>query len=356
MKNIELVKPELSDYWYEEMIQSDPDTMGYNAFYDVSYFGYHYDTGCIDFPKEKWKDKYDERIKNNVFFAYIKDIELNTFVGYTYYLYNKIDDLYECGILIEYKYRGNCYSRPALRLMINEAYNNGIDYLYDTFEVDRGNTLNIFKSVGFYIDKEVIYKKKNKNVNGVIVKINTNCMYEDINNIKNIYDVLEFMKKYIRYGWIDSNNCIHVESMKDFRRLYRTMSIDMALKYQVGTCIEQVNLMHYLLDRINVKNEMFCTRVYESDDFDNLDEEEHMHCFILAYVDDKVYHIEHPNWYNIGIYEYKDLKDALEKINAYFEELSDGVVRPLTKFYKVDVNLTFREFNKYINSLVSFNK
>ena len=37
-----------------------------------------------------------------------------------------------------------------------------------------------------------------------------------------------------------------------------------------------------------------------------------------------------------------------KKINAYFEELSDGVVRPLTKFYKVDV--------KYINSLVSFNK
>ena len=45
---------------------------------------------------------------------------------------------------VVYLYRGNCYSRPALRLMINEAYNNGIDYLYDTFEVDRGNTLNIF--------------------------------------------------------------------------------------------------------------------------------------------------------------------------------------------------------------------
>ena len=78
MKNIELVKPKLSDYWYEEMIQSDPDTMSYNAFYDVSYFGYYYDTGCIDFPKEKWNDKYDERIKNNVFFAYIKETELNS--------------------------------------------------------------------------------------------------------------------------------------------------------------------------------------------------------------------------------------------------------------------------------------
>lgn len=41
--------------------------------------------------------------------------------------------------------------------------------------------------------------------------------------------------------------------MKEFRRIYRTMSIDEILKYKIGTCIEQVNLMHYLLDKINVK-------------------------------------------------------------------------------------------------------
>lgn len=35
-------------------IQSDPLSMDYNAGYDVSYYGYHYDTGCINFSKEKW--------------------------------------------------------------------------------------------------------------------------------------------------------------------------------------------------------------------------------------------------------------------------------------------------------------
>ena len=53
MTNIELYIPKLEDYWYEAKLQSDPDTMNYNAGYDVSYYGYHYDTGCIDFPK-RW--------------------------------------------------------------------------------------------------------------------------------------------------------------------------------------------------------------------------------------------------------------------------------------------------------------
>ena len=47
-------------------IQSDPLSMDYNAGYDVSYFGYHYDTGCIDFPKEKWEETYNNRIKNKL--------------------------------------------------------------------------------------------------------------------------------------------------------------------------------------------------------------------------------------------------------------------------------------------------
>ena len=55
MKNIILIEPKLEDLWFREECMSDPDTMNYNAGYDVSYEGYHYDTGCIDFPKSKWE-------------------------------------------------------------------------------------------------------------------------------------------------------------------------------------------------------------------------------------------------------------------------------------------------------------
>ena len=351
MKNIELVIPKLNQYSYEQKLESDPKTMSYNAGYNVSYFGYHYNTGCIDFPKEKWRDTYNKRINENKYFAYIKDCTINRYVGYVNYQYNKNDDIYECGVLIESKYRGKGYSKDALRLLIKEANKNGIEYLYDTFEKDRENTLKAFLDIGFEVYKETTWKKFDNIVDGVIVRIKTDKIIPDTSNLKTIDDVLEFMKNNIRYGWLDINNEIHIGNMKNFRKLYRTLSIDEILKYGIGTCIDQVKLMNYLLNKINIKNKMFATRIYEPNNFNKLDEEEHMHCFILCYIDNKVYHIEHPNWCRIGIYEYEDEQEALKTINDYYIKLSGGISRPITEFYKIESNISFKEFNSYINNL-----
>ena len=145
--------------------------MSYNAGYDVSYEGYHYDTGCIDFPKDKWKETYQKRIDENKYFAYIK-VD-NKYVGYVNYQYNKTDNRYECGVLIEAKYRGLGYSKEALELLIKEAYKNNIEYLYDAFEKDRSNTLDLFLSVGFNIIEEKTWKKFGKDVDGVVVRVKT---------------------------------------------------------------------------------------------------------------------------------------------------------------------------------------
>ena len=171
MKNICLYIPKLEDYWYEAKIQSDPQSMSYNAGYDVSYYGYHYDTGCIDFPEDKWKEIYNKRINDNKYFAYIKDNNLNTFVGYVNYHYNKSDDRYECGVLIESKYRGKGYSKIALQLLCDEARKNGIKELYDNFEINRGNTLNVFKQVGFEVVEKQTWKKFGKDIDGALVRI-----------------------------------------------------------------------------------------------------------------------------------------------------------------------------------------
>lgn len=170
-KNISLYIPKIEDFWYEEKIQSDPLTMSYNAGYNVSYYGYHYDTGCIDFPKERWQIVYDKRIKENRYFAYIRDNDIKEYVGYVNYHYDKNEDKYYCGIVIESKYRGMGYSKVALKLLCDTAKKNEIKELYDNFEIDRGNTLNIFKEVGFEIEENQVWKKFNKDVNGVLVKI-----------------------------------------------------------------------------------------------------------------------------------------------------------------------------------------
>ena len=173
----------------------------------------------------------------------------------------------------------------------------------------------------------------------------------NINDIKTPEDILRFMKENIKYGWLDINNQEHIGNMKDFRRLYRTSTIEETLSHGIGTCIEQVYLMSYLLNLLDIPNKMFCTRIYEGEDFNSLDAEEHMHCFILYYMDVKVYHIEHPNWEKIGIYEYENEEQALKEINDYYVKMVDGKSKPITEFFEVIPNISFKEFNNYINKL-----
>jgi hypothetical protein len=172
-----------------------------------------------------------------------------------------------------------------------------------------------------------------------------------IDDIKTPQDILDFMNENIEYGWIDIYGKRHIKTMKDFRKLYRTMSIEEILKYKLGTCIDQVELMHYLLDKINIPNKMFCCRIFEPDEYDNLEEEEHMHCFVLYYLNNKVYHIEHPNFERKGIFEYATETKALKNIVNYYIKLRGGKESPTKQFFEVATNISFKEFNKYINNL-----
>ena len=52
MEQLELYIPKLEDLWFFQKMTSDPETMAYNAGWDVDYDGYHRDTGCVDYPDE----------------------------------------------------------------------------------------------------------------------------------------------------------------------------------------------------------------------------------------------------------------------------------------------------------------
>jgi hypothetical protein len=184
-----------------------------------------------------------------------------------------------------------------------------------------------------------------------LIKIIVGGYYLKIDDIKKPEDVLRFMNENIDYGWIDIDGNIHRREMKDFRTRYRVSSTEESLQHGVGTCIEQVFLMHTCFDRLNLTNKMYCCRIYEPDDFGNLEEEEHMHCFLLYEYQGKIYHIEHPNFYRIGIFEYDNEEEAIETIEKYYMELRGGKASPTTEFYAVEPGLSFGQFNRYINSL-----
>ena len=174
---------------------------------------------------------------------------------------------------------------------------------------------------------------------------------DEIDNIKTPKDILNFMDENIKYGWLDINNEEHIGNMKGFRKLYRISTLEETLEHGIGTCIEQVYLMKTLLDKIGMPNKMFCTRVYEGKDFNNLEAEEHMHCFLLYYDGNKVFQLEHPNGDKKGIHEFESEEKAIETINDYYVKMAEGKSRPVTEFFDVEPNLSFKEFNDYINSL-----
>lgn len=173
----------------------------------------------------------------------------------------------------------------------------------------------------------------------------------NINELKTSKDVFDYMNENIQYGWVDLEGNKHTDDMKNFRKIYRTSSLEETIKNGLGTCIEQVELTHYLLNKINIKNKMFCCRIFEPDDYNNLEEEEHMHCFVLYYKNNKVYHLEHASYKNKGIFEYESEETALKSIVNHYIELRGGKESPTTEFYDVQEHISFQEFNAYINSL-----
>ena len=73
--------------------------------------------------------------------------------------------------------------------------------------------------------------------------------------LQTVEDIYRWIDENIAYGWQDKDGGTHTSEMKDFRRLYRTMSVTETLRQKIGTCIEQVALMHELLDAIGIPEE-----------------------------------------------------------------------------------------------------
>ncbi len=154
MKKVNLYIPKVEDLWFRQACMKDPETMSYNAGYDVTYSGYHYDTGCIDFPESEWEFWLDKKLKDkNSYYAYIQDSETGNFVGYLNY--HKIEDgRYMMGIVIHSKFQGQGYMCPAMAEFIKTAKQNGVNNLYDSVPKSREKALKVFYDLGFVVTQE----------------------------------------------------------------------------------------------------------------------------------------------------------------------------------------------------------
>lgn len=145
---LELYIPKPEDMWFVRQMQEDPATMSYNAGWDVSYPGYHPDTGCIDFPESEWAGKLAGLVGHEPerFYALIRDAATGAFLGEV----NFHGHGQGMGIILYAPYRGRGYGLPALDLLLRHAFVDcGLSSLRNDFEVDRDAGLAVHLAAGF---------------------------------------------------------------------------------------------------------------------------------------------------------------------------------------------------------------
>lgn len=160
MKKINLVVPSIEDLHYRQEWMNDPQTMNYNAGFDMNLKGYDKETGIISKNDEELIEWYNKWINKEPdrYFAYIYVDEKEEPIGEIYYYPE--DDIHSMGILISNKYRGKGYSCLELLELEKIAFEkNNINELSDMVPLDRVGAIKSFKKAGFiHTDKEVIKK------------------------------------------------------------------------------------------------------------------------------------------------------------------------------------------------------
>ena len=178
---------------------------------------------------------------------------------------------------------------------------------------------------------------------------NTNKRITEFRNLKTVNELMDFMNKNITYGWLDINNDLHFNNLFNFRKNYKVSSIKEILESGVGTCIEQAKLIKYFFDMIGLENRLFCHRTYENED--NIINEVKMHCIVLFNKNNTWYHFEHSNQPKRGIHKYDDVNSALIDITSGFKK---NDIRALSEITEIPDNISFKQFNDYINNFPEF--
>lgn len=157
--------PNTDELHYRQKWMNDPNTMNYNAGYDIKLKGYNKETGTITKTNEEMIEWYNNWINKEPdrYFAYIYDSNIDEPIGEIYYYLDGIT--HSMGIIIQDKYRGKGYSYKALIELEKIAFKkNQISELSDIIPLNRTSAIKAFKKAAFVhtdLEKEdIVFGKK----------------------------------------------------------------------------------------------------------------------------------------------------------------------------------------------------
>ena len=149
--------PTKETLYFKKEIKEDPNTMDYNAGYDLSFNGYNRDDGTIATDMKELEDIWSKRWIGNEpinFYYFIR--YNNSLVGEIYAKQDLERDSYEIGIVIKGEFRGEGIATPAIRLLCEKLKEYGIKKLYHELPMSRKGAIKADTNNGFKIIKENI--------------------------------------------------------------------------------------------------------------------------------------------------------------------------------------------------------
>src|SRR5699024_12014808 len=108
---------------FAQRMYADPETMAYNAGWDVPSASYHPDTGCIDFPESQWAKKLSDNVGREPerFYAFLREKKTGEFVGEVDFHYTPSAGWHDMGVVVYAPYRRRGYGHEGLALLLRRA-------------------------------------------------------------------------------------------------------------------------------------------------------------------------------------------------------------------------------------------
>lgn len=144
--------PKLEELFYRQQLLADPATMSYNRGYQLDDRFYDNETGCIDFPPERWAEWHQRWIGQEPARFYAYPVWEGQPIGEVSMRQLDEPGVYEIGVVIEHRRRGKDFGRRSLELLLEKAFGGmSAKKLCNTFERSRQSALRIHEAAGFRI-------------------------------------------------------------------------------------------------------------------------------------------------------------------------------------------------------------
>ncbi len=166
---------------------------------------------------------------------------------------------------------------------------------------------------------------------------------ERIEDIENAEELMDYMNKFLAFGYHDLNGKVHINTLDKFIELYRVPDINSIIKTGYGTCIEFNQFAYHVLKNMGLDAKIFILR-----DINHIDT--YRFTFILAFNKDG-------EWY---IFDYNNSqKQEIRKVadlDKYNQEFKDNMGKSipessieLIEFTEIPSGLSYMEFHEYLS-------